>query len=146
MFGYADLLASSGAAAAGSYAVTKFIYATSALPVPEAFLVLPLPELLPESWSRESNWMGYVAVATDDGVAALGRRDILVAWRGTMRSLEWVNDFDFTPVSAAPVLGSAAAANPAAMVHRGFLSVYRSSDPDSKYNQSSARDQASTSY
>ena len=53
VFGYADLLASSGAAAAGSYAVTKFIYATSALPVPEAFLVLPLPELLPESWSRE---------------------------------------------------------------------------------------------
>ncbi|RLN28569.1 phospholipase A1-II 7-like [Panicum miliaceum] len=67
VWGYADLLASSGAAAAGSYAVTKFIYATSALPVPKAFLVLPLPELLPESWSRESNWMGYVAVATDDG-------------------------------------------------------------------------------
>ncbi|RCV16433.1 hypothetical protein SEVIR_3G139700v4 [Setaria viridis] len=141
VFGYSDLLASSGAAAAGSYSVTKFIYATSALPVPEAFLVLPLPDLLPESWSRESNWMGYVAVATDAGVAALGRRDILVAWRGTMRNLEWVNDFDFTPVSAAPVLGSAAAANPAALVHRGFLSVYRSSNPDSKYNQSSARDQ-----
>ncbi|CAL4901702.1 unnamed protein product [Urochloa decumbens] len=141
VYGYADLLASSGAAAAGSYTITKFVYATSALPVPEAFLVLPLPDLLPESWSRESNWMGYVAVATDEGVAALGRRDILVAWRGTMRSLEWVNDFDFTPVSAAPVLGSAAATNPAALVHRGFLSVYRSSNPDSKYNQSSARDQ-----
>ncbi|XP_066367454.1 phospholipase A1-II 7-like [Miscanthus floridulus] len=141
LFGYSDLLASSGAAAAGSYTITKFIYATSALPVPEAFLLLPLPDLLPESWSRESNWMGYVAVATDEGVAALGRRDILVAWRGTMRSLEWVNDFDFTPVSAAPVLGSAAAANPAALVHRGFLSVYTSSNPDSKYNQTSARDQ-----
>ncbi|KXG22582.1 phospholipase A1-II 7 [Sorghum bicolor] len=142
VFGYSNLLTSSGAAAAGNYTVTKFIYATSALPgVPEAFLLLPLPDLLPESWSRESNWMGYVAVATDDGVAALGRRDILVAWRGTMRSLEWVNDFDFTPVSAAPVLGSAAAANPAALVHRGFLSVYTSSNPDSKYNQTSARDQ-----
>jgi hypothetical protein len=145
LFGYSDLLASSGATAAGSYTITKFIYATSALPVPEAFLLLPLPDLLPESWSRESNWMGYVAVATDKGVAALGRRDILVAWRGTMRSLEWVNDFDFTPVSAAPVLGSAAAANPAALVHRGFLSVYTSSNPDSKYNQTSARDQASVS-
>lgn len=142
VFGYSDLLAGSGAAAAGSYAVTRFIYATSALPgVPEAFLLLPLPDLLPESWSRESNWMGYVAVATDDGVAALGRRDILVAWRGTMRGLEWVNDFDFTPVSAAPVLGPAAAANPFALVHRGFLSVYTSSNPDSKYNQTSARDQ-----
>nr|CAB3460668.1 unnamed protein product [Digitaria exilis] len=143
-YGYSDLLATSGAAAAGYYTITKFFYATSALPVPEAFLVLPLPDLLPESWSRESNWMGYVAVATDAGVAALGRRDILVAWRGTMRNLEWVNDFDFTPVSAAPVLGPAAATNPAALVHRGFLSVYTSSNPDSKYNQSSARDQART--
>ncbi|TVU20243.1 hypothetical protein EJB05_36445, partial [Eragrostis curvula] len=125
----------------GNYAVTKFVYATSGLPVPEAFLLLPLPEL-PEAWSRESNWMGYVAVATDEGVAALGRRDIVVAWRGTMRNIEWVNDLDFTPVSAAPVLGSAAAANPEAMAHRGFLSVYTSSNADSKYNQASARDQA----
>ncbi|WVZ99685.1 LOW QUALITY PROTEIN: hypothetical protein U9M48_044948 [Paspalum notatum var. saurae] len=142
VYGYSDLLAGSGAAWAGRYTVTRFIYATSSLPVPEAFLMLPLPDLLPESWSRESNWMGYVAVATDDAVAELGRRDILVAWRGTMRNLEWVEDFDVTPVSAAPVLGSAAAANPAALVHRGFLSVYTSSNPDSKYNQLSARDQA----
>ncbi|KAJ1264193.1 hypothetical protein BS78_09G244200 [Paspalum vaginatum] len=141
VYSYSDLLAGSVAAWAGRYTVTRFIYATSSLPVPEAFLLLPLPDLLPESWSRESNWMGYVAVATDDAVAELGRRDILVAWRGTMMTLEWVNDFDFTPVSAAPVLGSAAAANPAALVHRGFLSVYTSSNPDSKYNQLSARDQ-----
>ncbi|XP_062181278.1 phospholipase A1-II 7-like [Phragmites australis] len=140
VFGHSDLLASAGVAAAGSYAVTKFVYATSGLPVPEAFLLLPLPALQ-EAWSRESNWMGYVAVATDEGVAALGRRDILVAWRGTMKNLEWVNDFDFTPVSAAPVLGPAATANPSAMVHRGFLSVYTSSNADSKYNQASARDQ-----
>ncbi|XP_062232656.1 phospholipase A1-II 7-like [Phragmites australis] len=140
VFGHSDLLARAGVAAAGSYAVTKFVYATSGLPMPEAFLLLPLP-MLPEAWSRESNWMGYVAVATDEGVATLGRRDILVSWRGTMKNLEWVNDFDFTPVSAAPVLGPAAAANPAALVHRGFLSVYTSSNADSKYNQASARDQ-----
>ncbi|XP_040380556.1 phospholipase A1-II 7 [Oryza brachyantha] len=141
MYGHDDLLATVGASAAGSYRVTKFVYATSGLPVPEAFLVLPLPSLLPPAWSKVSNWMGYVAVATDEGVAALGRRDIVVAWRGTMESLEWVNDLDFTPVPAAPVLGPAAAANPLAIVHRGFLSVYTSSNKDSKYNQSSARDQ-----
>ncbi|GJM89813.1 hypothetical protein PR202_ga06034 [Eleusine coracana subsp. coracana] len=143
LYGRDDLLVSSCVAGAGNYSVTKFIYATSKLPMPEAFLLLPLPEL-PEAWSRESNWMGYVAVATDEGVAALGRRDIIVAWRGTMRNLEWVNDFDFTPVSAAPVLGPAAAKNPAALVHRGFLSVYTSTNADSKYTSSSARDQAST--
>lgn len=140
LYGYDDLLSSVDVPSAGNYAVTKFVYATSTLPVPEAFLLLPLPSL-PQAWSRESNWMGYIAVATDEGVAALGRRDIVVAWRGTMKNLEWVNDFDFTPVSAAPVLGSRAAAHPFAMAHRGFLSVYRSSDANSKYNQASARDQ-----
>lgn len=140
LYGHGDLLASVDVPSAGNYAVTKFVYATSGLPVPEAFLFLPLPSL-PEAWSQESNWMGYIAVATDEGVAALGRRDIVVAWRGTMENLEWVNDFDFTPVSAAPVLGSAAAANQFAMVHRGFLSVYTSSNANSKYNQTSARDQ-----
>ncbi|KAL6624369.1 hypothetical protein ACP70R_031690 [Stipagrostis hirtigluma subsp. patula] len=140
LYGYDNLLASTHVAAAGDYAVTKFVYATSALPVPEAFLLLPLPEL-EGVWCRESNWIGYVAVATDEAVAKLGRRDIVVAWRGTIKSLEWVNDFDFTPVSAAPVLGSAAAENPLAMVHRGFLSIYSSSNADSKFNKTSARDQ-----
>ncbi|KAL6610743.1 hypothetical protein ACP70R_040712 [Stipagrostis hirtigluma subsp. patula] len=134
MFGHADLLASAGVAAPGNYEVTKFVYATSGLPLPAAFLLLPLPDL-PEAWCRESNWMGFVAVATDEGVAALGRRDIVVAWRGTIKNLEWVSDLDFTPVSAA------ADANPKAKVHRGFMSVYTSSDANSKYNQASARDQ-----
>ncbi|KAL5201944.1 hypothetical protein ABZP36_012896 [Zizania latifolia] len=141
IYGHDDLLAMTGVSAPGNYRITKFVYATSGLPVPDAFVLLPLPSLAPAAWSKESNWMGYVAVATDEGVAALGRRDIVVAWRGTVKNLEWVNDFDFTPVSAAPVLGSTAAANPLAIVHRGFLSVYRSSDTNSKYNQASARDQ-----
>ena len=144
LYGHSDLLAASGASAAADYAVTKFVYATSALPVPDAFLRLALPELK-DAWCRESNWIGYVAAATDEGAARLGRRDIVVAWRGTMRNLEWVDDLDFTPVPAAPVLGAAAAAHPLAMAHRGFLSVYRSSNANSKFNKSSARDQASPS-
>ena len=145
LHGRADLLAASGASAAADYAVTKFVYATSALPVPDAFLFRPLPALEDAAWCRESNWMGYVAVATDEGAARLGQRDVVVAWRGTVRSLEWVNDLDFTPVPAAPVLGAAADAHPRAMVHRGFLSLYTSSNASSKYNKLSARDQASGS-
>ena len=69
-----------------------------------------------------------------------------MAWRRTVKDLEWANGFTFTPVSAAPVLGSAAAANPLAVVHQGFLSVYTSSNANSKFNKASARDQASSQY
>lgn len=157
VYGHADLLAGADVSSPGNYAVTKFLYATcgitqlaststtrestSASRLAKAFLVLPLPELKEEPWCRESNWMGYVAVATDDGVAALGRRDIVVAWRGTLESLEWVNDLDFLPASAAPVLGPAAEEHGNAVVHHGFLTVYTASDEDSKYNKTSARDQ-----
>ena len=160
IYGHADLLARAGVSEPERYSVTRFIYATCGLlltppeitmplpllsktSVPDAFFVMPSPALREEPWCRESNWMGYVAVATDEGVAALGRRDIVVAWRGTVESLEWVNDLDFTPTSAAPVLGPAAKDNGGAVVHHGFLSVYTSSDEDSKYNQASARDQVS---
>jgi hypothetical protein len=142
MHGYDDLLDKSGVANARYYEVTKFIYATSSLPLPAAFLLLPLAALK-DVWSRESNFIGYVAVATDEGAAALGRRDIVVAWRGTVRPMEWSHDLDVTPAPAAPVLGSAASSHPLAMVHHGFLSLYTSSHAGSKYNTNSARDQVS---
>ncbi|TVU18262.1 hypothetical protein EJB05_34351, partial [Eragrostis curvula] len=105
MYGYDDLLDKSGCAAAG----------TTSLPLPAAFLLLPL-SALKDVWSRESNFIGYVAVATDEGAAALGRRDIVVAWRGTVRPMEWSHDLDVTPAPAAPVLGAAASRHPLAMV------------------------------
>ncbi|WCJ27171.1 alpha/beta-Hydrolases superfamily protein [Euphorbia peplus] len=117
------------------YKVTKFLYATSEIQMPEAFIVKSWSR---EAWSKESNWIGYVAVATDEGKAALGRRDIVVAWRGTIQTLEWVDDFQFLLVSGPKVFGKA---NDDVKVHQGWYSVYTSDDPRSPYNRSNSRDQ-----
>lgn len=118
------------------YRVTKFLYATSQVQVPDAFIVRPLSR---EAWSKESNWIGYVAVATDEGAAELGRRDIVIAWRGTVRSLEWIDDFEFVLVSAPQIFGQSSDVK----VHQGWYSIYTSDDRRSPFTKNSVRNQAS---
>ncbi|XP_031251610.1 uncharacterized protein LOC116109523 [Pistacia vera] len=64
------------------YEVKKYIYAKIDVPFPV--------ELVSQD---RSTWIGYVAVATDYGVKVLGRRDILVCWRGTSSDAEWIRIF-----------------------------------------------------
>ena len=118
-----------------AYEVTKYLYATSSINVPDAFMV---NNRSGNSWSKVSNWIGYVAVATDEGKALLGRRDIVVAWRGTLEVSDWVNDMDIMLVSASALLGRAIDRNEP-LVHRGFLSIYTSDNPNSCFNKQSAR-------
>ncbi|XP_078153492.1 phospholipase A1-II 1-like [Carex rostrata] len=124
-----------------AYEVTKYLYATSSINVPDAFMV---NNRSINTWSKVSNWIGYVAVATDEGKALLGRRDIVVAWRGTLEVSDWVNDMDITLVSASTLLGRAIDNNDEPLVHMGFLSIYTSDNPNSCFNKQSAREQVLT--
>lgn len=101
------------------YTVARYFHATSGLP---------------ENLYVKSNWMGYVAVATDEGKKALGRRDIVVAWRGTVQTSEWWNDVDFSLVCAGGIFAGAGALH----VCRGWLDIYTAVDPASKHNKDSS--------
>ncbi|KAE8659675.1 F-box protein [Hibiscus syriacus] len=74
------------------YRITKFFYARSEI------------QILDWCSPGESNWIGYVAVTTDEGKTVLGRREILIAWRGTQRTYETINDLQSDLVSAADIL------------------------------------------
>lgn len=83
------------------YTVVSFLYATARVSVPEAFI---LHSLSRESWDRESNWIGYIAVTSDERTQELGRREIYLVWRGTTRNFEWINVFGAAPESASGLL------------------------------------------
>uniref|UniRef100_A0A6N2L2Y9 Fungal lipase-type domain-containing protein n=1 Tax=Salix viminalis TaxID=40686 RepID=A0A6N2L2Y9_SALVM len=68
------------------YKVRKYIYALSHVDVPDWL------KRSCATWSRDSNWMGYVAVSRKEESQRIGRRDIMVAWRGTVSPSEWFKD------------------------------------------------------
>ena len=117
------------------YKVTKYLYAMSDVHMPKVFGRSDSTD----TWSRNSNWMGYVAVATDEKVVKrLGRRDIVVAWRGTVTQLEWMENLrDILH----PVGSVCKEENPAVKVERGFLGLYTSKEEKSRYNKKSASEQ-----
>lgn len=88
----------------------------------------------------QTNWMGYIAVATDEGKAMLGRRDIVVAWRGTLQPYEWANDFDF-PLESGVKVFPVSDRKHVPRIGSGWLDVYTASDAKSPYDTTSAREQ-----
>ncbi|KAF4374755.1 hypothetical protein F8388_020276 [Cannabis sativa] len=110
------------------YEVKKYFYSSTAFKG-DTSLVSP-------NWVAEkSKWFGFVAVATDEGKEVLGRRDILVSFRGLFPKIE--ADFEHIFVSASQILGNEN--NP--MVLKDIYLYYTSCEPGSTYNPNSCRDQ-----
>ncbi|XP_021290646.1 galactolipase DONGLE, chloroplastic [Herrania umbratica] len=107
------------------YQVTKYIYATPDVNIP----------IQTASCGR---WIGYVAVSSDDAVKRLGRRDVLITFRGTVTNHEWVANFmsSLTPARLDPHNP-----RPEVKVESGFLSLYTSDETDSKFGLESCREQ-----
>ncbi|KAL1560608.1 phospholipase A1-IIdelta-like [Salvia divinorum] len=127
---------------AADYQVSCFLYATAQLSVAQAVF---LRSVRPDSWDRESNWIGYIAVTTDAVTASLGRREIYVVWRGTSRTYEWINVLAAVPQSAAELLAVPEPGDDdddnerAPRVMKGWMTIYTSSDPNSPFTKLSAR-------
>ncbi|GLJ43063.1 hypothetical protein SUGI_0893890 [Cryptomeria japonica] len=118
------------------YQVTKYIYANTSL----------LESVFGQESSEGVAWIGYIAVCNDpEEIKRLGRRDIVVAWRGTQTPYEWMQNLRdvLVPIltsKATPCSNIQIISNPEARVEKGFLSCYASSDEDTVRCRLSARD------
>ncbi|KAF4355254.1 hypothetical protein CsatB_007053 [Cannabis sativa] len=101
------------------YRVTKHLHATCGVQTPGWIDRLP-------SWmSIKSSWIGYVAVCQDkDEISRLGRRDVVIALRGTATCLEWLENLHTTLTDLPPHVGPSGSCRP--RVERGFCSLYTS--------------------
>ncbi|XP_065868988.1 galactolipase DONGLE, chloroplastic [Euphorbia lathyris] len=108
------------------YEITKYIYATPDINIPI------------QNGSSCGRWIGYVAVSSDNMVKKLGRRDIVITFRGTVTYHEWVANFmsSLTPARLDPNNP-----RPDVKVESGFLSLYTCDESDNKFGIESCRQQ-----
>ncbi|KAL6952887.1 Phospholipase A1-Igamma1, chloroplastic [Sarracenia purpurea var. burkii] len=120
------------------YEVSRYLYATSTANLTKFFKKSRWPKV----WSESANWIGYVAVSNDETSARLGRRDIVVSWRGTVTNLEWVEDMNtfLSPISADKI----PCPDPTVRVESGFLDLYTAKDKNCRFCKYSAREQILT--
>lgn len=142
---------------AEKYEVSCFLYATARVSLPEAFLLHG--QARESSWDRESNWIGYIAVTSDETSQALGRREVYVVLRGTTRNYEWINvlgaelrscrsllrcrgklQLDVDPIEHSSS-DEEDEETPDVKVMLGWLAMYVSADPKSPFTKLSLRTQ-----
>lgn len=129
------------------YDVVRYLYATSTTIDIHGLVFMKSSSR--EAWSKESNWIGYIAVSNDEATKILGRRDVVIVWRGTMRPFEWLNDFNFSKADVTPLLppslqqtkNKSDDGGDEPSVEEGWLTIYTTADPKSQFTSCSARDQ-----
>ncbi|KAJ0970685.1 hypothetical protein J5N97_018644 [Dioscorea zingiberensis] len=108
-----------------SYRLTKGLHVTSSLDFPSW-----ARPLAPAPWMAErSSWAGYVAVCDNEReIQRMGRRDIVIALRGTATCLEWAENFRAGLVSVSDESASATQGTP--KVECGFWSLFKTPGSD----------------
>ncbi|CAH8330959.1 unnamed protein product [Eruca vesicaria subsp. sativa] len=129
-YGKKTLLKETGVDQPEEYQVTKYIYATPDINIS----ISPIQN----EANKGARWVGYVAVSSDESVKRLGRRDIVVTFRGTVTNPEWVTNF---MSSLAPARFDPHNTRPDVKVESGFLSLYTSDESESKFGLESCREQ-----
>ncbi|KAL7233721.1 hypothetical protein ACSBR1_017354 [Camellia fascicularis] len=100
------------------YRMTRNLRATCGVRLPRWI------ERAPRWVSTQSSWIGYVAVCNDrEEIARLGRRDVVIAYRGTATCLEWIENLRATLTCLHGHMGPK---DGSPMVESGFLSLYTS--------------------
>lgn len=118
-YGRKRMLEEVGMAGAG-YEITRYVYAAADVTVPTMEL----------STSGRGRWIGYMAVSTDEMTRRLGRRDVLVSFRGTVTPAEWMANL---MSSLEPARLDPCDPRPDVKVESGFLSLYTSVDKTCRF-------------
>ncbi|KAJ3678149.1 hypothetical protein LUZ60_001952 [Juncus effusus] len=125
--GKASMLREVGMSSSG-YEIVKYVYAAPGISMPTR-----------QADAGRSRWIGYVAVSNDEHTKRIGRRDILVSFRGTVTCTEWLANL---MSSLAPARFDPNNEHLDVMVESGFLSLYTSNDHHTcKFGQGSCREQ-----
>uniref|UniRef100_A0A7N0ZR62 Fungal lipase-type domain-containing protein n=1 Tax=Kalanchoe fedtschenkoi TaxID=63787 RepID=A0A7N0ZR62_KALFE len=122
--------------AGNGYRVTKHLYATSGIKMPR------WTEKSASWMATRSSWIGYVAVCQDEReIARLGRRDVVIAFRGTATCLEWIENLRATLTFCGSDTNNRIIKGDEPKVESGFLSLYTSGSESRMSLQQFVRDE-----
>ncbi|KAK7382846.1 hypothetical protein VNO80_01959 [Phaseolus coccineus] len=101
------------------YRISKYLYVTCGIHMPTC-----INKIFKKLFTR-SSLIGYVAICVNEKeITRLGRRDIVVAFRGTVTCLEWLENLRVFLTQLPGLVKGEDDVGP--MVQKGFLSLYTS--------------------